>query len=387
MTHRQTEAALRAKERSGAPTQSSKKVYSGDIEIRPFRAKPETEYLAAFREEFNSQLQVLQKGSPLRSGENALDNYVAERVLGTGSFGKVFLVKDKRDGKIAALKQISKDRIIKTKQVEHTLGEKDILFATKSAFLVKLFEYFQDKESIFLALEFVNGGEMFTVLQRQPNRRFSSVQTRFFCAETIMAFEYLHNLDILHRDLKPENMLIDYRGHLKLTDFGFAKRVQLHTYTMCGTPEYLAPEIIANKGYTRAVDWWAVGVLTFEMRRGRSPFESKDQMDMFKKITKCDFKFPRNFSEPEKKIISGFLQVDVTRRLGYMHGGVQLIKNHSYFEGLDWDRMLRQKYQSPFNPHVKGPEDSSKFERGGSSVKMPQWVSGADKYGDIFKNF
>jgi protein kinase A len=382
MAKRPTEAALRAQERSDGRSHKAKS-YRGDIEIRAFRAKAENADLEQQRESFNERLEILQGGY---KSTKSLDSYTAMQVLGTGSFGKVFLVKDKTNGKIGALKQISKERIIKTKQVEHTIGEKDILFSTKSSFLTEMFDYFQDRESIFLVLDFANGGEMFTVLQRQPNRRFSSVQTRFFCAETVMAFEYLHNLDILHRDLKPENMLIDYRGHLKLTDFGFAKRVELHTYTMCGTPEYLAPEIIANKGYTRAVDWWAVGVLTYEMRRGRSPFEAKDQMEMFRKITKCDFKFPRNFSEPEKQIVRDFLQTDVTRRLGYMHGGVERIKNHPYFEGLDWNRLFRQKYQSPFNPHVKGADDASKFERG-AGVKLPETVSGADKYGDTFKYF
>lgn len=182
-------------------------------------------------------------------------------------------------------------------------------------------------------------------------------------------------------------MLIDYRGHCKLTDFGFAKRIEHATYTMCGTPEYLAPEIIANKGYTRAVDWWAVGVLIYEMRKGRSPFEAKDQMDMFRKITKCDFKFPRNFSEPERTLIAGFLQVDVTRRLGYMHGGVLRIKREPYFEGLDWGRLARQKYQSPFNPGVKDETDSSKFEKVASSHKPPVWQPGKDKYDDTFTNF
>jgi protein kinase A len=212
------------------------------------------------------------------------------------------------------------------------------------------------------------------------------LQTRFFAAEVVMAFEYLHNLDIMHRDLKPENMLIDWRGHCKLTDFGFAKRVDHATYTMCGTPEYLAPEIIANKGYTRAVDWWAVGVLIFEMRKGRSPFEDKEQMNMFRKITKCEFKFPRNFSEPERQLIMGFLQVDITRRLGYMHGGAARIKREPYFEGLDWNRLARQKYQSPFKPGVQGEADASKFDaipRG----KAVTWQPGKDKYDATFDNF
>merc|ERR1740117_956945 len=380
---RRTEAQL-AKEKVAAPHVLKSKKYR-DIDVRPFRERHSdpASPLAEQQAHFNGQLKQLQAGY---LSEKTLTSYRVDRVLGTGSFGKVLLVMDKADKQVGALKVISKDRIIKTKQVEHTMGEKDILFSTNSRFIVRLFDYFQDQKSIYLVLEFVNGGEMFTVLQRQPNRRFTAVQTRFFAAETVMAFEYLHNLDIVHRDLKPENMLIDYRGHCKLTDFGFAKRIEHATYTMCGTPEYLAPEIIANKGYTRAVDWWAVGVLIYEMRKGRSPFEHKDQMTMFKKIRECDFAFPRNFSEPEKELIQGLLQVDITKRLGYRYGGVNLIKSQPYFEGIQWDRLARQKYQSPYNSGVKGDDDGSKFDNIPLG-QIPKWDPNPDVYGDVFKHF
>jgi serine/threonine protein kinase len=380
MAKRQTEAEMA---RNKSNVSHKKKEYRGDIQIRPFRAKAASSDMEQNRAAFNLQLEKLGKGY---KSTKTLKSYKQDRVLGTGSFGKVLFVTDLESKQHAALKIISKDRIIKTKQVEHTIGEKDLMFSCNSNFVVKLFDYFQDKLAIYLVLEFAPGGEMFTILQRQPNRRFSAVQTRFFSAETVMAFEYLHNVDVLHRDLKPENMLIDHRGHIKLTDFGFAKRVEHSTFTMCGTPEYLAPEIIANKGYTRAVDWWAVGVLTYEMRKGRSPFEDKDQMTMFRRITKCDFKFPRNFSAPERQLITGFLQVDVTRRLGYTHGGAERIKKEPYFEGLDWNRLSRQKYQSPFNPNVTGPDDTSKFEKCPMG-KPPVWTPGADAYDDTFKHF
>jgi len=390
MAKRMTEAATNAKKPGGTGGQAAG-VYLGDKEIREFRAPADDERLQDNRTKFNAKLKILSDGY---KSTRTLNSFKLVSILGTGSFGKVILVQDSPQGKdkplgadVAALKIISKERIIKTKQVEHTIGEKDILFACDSDFLVRQYDYMQDAVAIYLSLEFVNGGEMFTVLQRQVNRRFSAVQTRFFCAEIIMAFEYMHNLDIMHRDLKPENVLIDYRGHVKLTDFGFAKRVSLHTYTMCGTPEYLAPEIIANKGYTRAVDWWAVGVLTYEMRKGRSPFEAKDQLEMFRKITKCEFKFPRNFSQPERELILQFLKVDKTFRLGYIHGGVKRIKAQPYFEGLDWDRLLRQKYQSPFNPNVSDRADSSKFDPTPGGMSGIKWVLGKDKYGKTFDHF
>jgi len=380
-----TEAARAGARRKEQEDKQKSKTYTGDKEVRAFRAKPESEMMQEARVQWDIMLGKLTDGY---TSKKTLANYDIKKVLGTGSFGKVLLVKDKEDKSIpgAALKIISKDRIIRTKQVEHTIGEKDILFACNSKFVVRLFDYFLDGKNVYLMLEFASGGEMFTVIQRQPNRRFTAVQTRFFAAETIMAFEYLHNIDVLHRDLKPENMLIDYRGHLKLTDFGFAKRVIDKTWTMCGTPEYLAPEIIANRGYTRAVDWWAVGVLIFEMRKGRSPFEHKDQMTMFKKIRECDFAFPRNFSEPEKELIQGLLQVDITKRLGYRYGGVNLIKSQPYFEGIQWDRLARQKYQSPYNSGVKGDDDGSKFDNIPLG-QIPKWDPNPDVYGDVFKHF
>jgi len=284
-----------------------------------------------------------------------------------------------RKGEFFAAKIISKRRVIDTHQVEHTMNEKNILFAMSSNFVVCLYDYFQDQRSLYFILEFVNGGEMFTHIQKQKKRRFTPEQTRFFAAETVLAFEYLHNLDIIFRDLKPENMLIDHQGHIRLTDFGFAKRVDDKTWTMCGTPDYLAPEIIVNKGYNHAVDWWAVGVLTYEMRSGRAPFESKSQLEMFKKISRRDFKYPRDFTQEEQGFIGGLLQVDLTRRLGSMHGGVGDIKAMPYFAAFDWDQLYHQKVPSPFVPATKGPGDCHNFDT--YPEEAIKWYEGADKYG------
>eukprot|EP00035_Acanthoeca_spectabilis_P034958 m.31777 g.31777 ORF g.31777 m.31777 type:complete len:398 (-) comp6969_c0_seq1:159-1352(-) len=364
--------------------------FLGDIGLRPFRTKgshaqDDAERYEAEREAFNKRLTVLAEED--RTHKTLLD-YEKDRVLGTGSFGRVLLVRDPNEDAWAACKIISKKRIIETKQVEHTLNEKNILYCMASPFVVDLTEFFQDRKNIYFILEFVNGGEMFTVIQKQRRRRFSPEQTQFFAAQAVLAFEYLHNLDVLHRDLKPENVLIDYKGCAKLTDFGFAKRVDDMTYTMCGTPEYLAPEIIANKGYNRAVDWWAVGVLIFEMRCGRSPFESKDQLTMFKRITCCDLHFPKDYTDQERDLIQNFLQVDITKRLGYMHGGVQKIKTHPYFKGINFERMLKEKVMSPFDPKVSGASDSSNFERFPREDRKPdEWNEGQDNYGDIFAAF
>eukprot|EP00041_Stephanoeca_diplocostata_P033532 m.1110548 g.1110548 ORF g.1110548 m.1110548 type:complete len:392 (-) comp24357_c0_seq7:3230-4405(-) len=357
----------------------------GDIESRPFRKKTKVSRLLKDRENFNARLKILSTG--YKSNHTLLD-YEVDRTLGTGSFGRVLLCALKGQSAFQACKIISKDRVIKTRQIEHTMNEKNILFCTNNPFIVKLHDYFQDVKCLYFVLEFINGGEMFTHIQKQKRRRFTFEQTRFFAAETVLAFEYLHNLDIIFRDLKPENMLIDYRGHIRLTDFGFAKRVVDKTWTMCGTPEYLAPEIIVNKGYNHAVDWWAVGVLIYEMRCGRSPFEARSQLEMFKRISKRDFKFPRDFTPDECDLIGGLLQVDLTRRLGAMHGGVDDIKKQKYFgfSSSEWESLYDQTMESPYKPKVKGLGDCDNFDR--YPEEDVKWYGeGTDKFGDTFVAF
>ena len=233
--------------------------FTGEINIKPFRKSTKSQRLQKDRSYFNVQLEKLKAGYVSLHTLNHFDKY---RTIGTGSFGRVLMVKPKAEGQQAnetdqtgtfmALKVIAKARVVKTRQVEHTFNEKNVLFCMDSNFIVKMFDYFQDKKSLYMLLEFINGGEMFTHIQKQRKRRFNATVTNFFAAQTVIAFEYMHNLDIIFRDLKPENVLIDYRGNIRITDFGFAKRVDDRTWTMCGTPEYLAPEIIMNKGYNHA---------------------------------------------------------------------------------------------------------------------------------------
>mmetsp|Transcript_19481 Transcript_19481/g.50681 ORF Transcript_19481/g.50681 Transcript_19481/m.50681 type:complete len:391 (-) Transcript_19481:211-1383(-) len=358
---------------------------AGDVELRAFRKKTKDPRLLEDRKYFNERLKMLQAG--YRSPETLLD-YAVDRTLGTGSFGRVVMAQGKGRTDFHAVKIIAKERVVKTRQVEHTRNEKNILFCMKNPFIVGLRDYYQDAKCLYFVLEFVNGGEMFTHIQKQKRRRFTAEQTRFFAAETVLAFEYLHNLDIIFRDLKPENMLIDHRGHVRLTDFGFAKRVDDKTWTMCGTPEYLAPEIIVNKGYNHAVDWWAVGVLIYEMRCGRSPFEATSQLQMFKKISKRDFKYPRDFTADEEDLIGGLLQVDLTRRLGAMVGGVNDIKTKKYF-GMgpaDWEAMGQQKIPSPYCPKVKHAGDTDNFDQY-EEATIKWYGTGSDKFGDTFESF
>jgi protein kinase A len=193
-----------------------------------------------------------------------VQDFVIDRTLGTGSFGRVHLVKLKATSKYYALKALKKNDVIKMKQVEHTTNEKNILEQVNFPFVINMLGTFQDANHLFIVMEYVAGGEVFTFLRKSGT--FPNHVARYYAAQVILGFEYLHSKNIIYRDLKPENLLLDNQGHIRITDFGFAKFVPDNiTWTLCGTPDYLAPEIIQSRGYGKAVDWWAVGVLIYEV--------------------------------------------------------------------------------------------------------------------------
>lgn len=180
-----------------------------------------------------------------------------------------------------------------------------------------------------------------------------------------MGLEYLHSLHLIYRDLKPENILFDNRGYLKITDFGFCKMVEGRTWTLCGTPEYLAPELIQSKGYGKSVDWWSYGVLVFEMCAGYSPFYSgsDDHMVLFGKIVDGKYKMPTSFSRDLKNLIQHILQVDITKRYGNLKNGANDIKEHNWFRLINWINILNQDIDAPYIPVVADPGDTSNFDK------------------------
>ena len=281
-------------------------------------------------------------------------------ILGTGSFGRVPLGTHKSTGKVCAIKQLSKSQILKTKQVQHIKAEKAILEQMNFPFLVAMYGYFQDPECVYLVLEYIVGGEFFTHLRSAG--RFSEDASRFYSAEVVLSFEYLHGNDIVYRDLKPENILLDSEGHLKVTDFGFAKQIEHRTYTLCGTPDYLAPEIILNKGHGKPVDWWALGVLCYEMLAGYPPFYDDDPMGTYQRILHGKLEFPSHFSRASRDLVKKLLQSDLSKRYGNLKGGAKDIKAHPWYQNMDFTALVNKRVSAPIKPIVKGEDDTSNFD-------------------------
>jgi len=326
----------------------------------------------------------LPRANALQSLPITLKDFELKVTLGTGTFGRVMLAKHKKTGKFTAIKILKKEKVIRLKQVEHSMYEKRLLEKIQSPFVVNFHDSFQDCRNLYIVMEYVKGGEMFFHLRKAG--RFSNEVARFFAAEVILAFEHMHNQDIIYRDLKPENLLIDANGHVKVTDFGFAKVVPDRTWTVCGTPEYLAPEIILSKGYGKAVDWWATGVLIYEMLAGYAPFYDEDPYEIYEKIVAGKVRYPSHMKPAAKDLIGNLLQVDLSKRYGNLKNGVEDIKSHKWFEGLDWKAMTELRIEPPFVPVTSKEDDTSNFQRYDEEPieNLPEIK---DPYEDIFKNW
>jgi len=210
---------------------------------------------------------------------------------------------------------------------------------------------------VYFLLEYVVGGEMFEHLRRL--QRFSNETAKFYAAEIVATLERLHLLNVVYRDLKPENVLIDQDGHIKMIDFGFAKIVSDRTWTLCGTPEYLAPELIQSKGHDKAVDWWALGVFIFEMLAGYPPFFDDNPVRIYEKILCGDLTFPTFFESSAKDLIGRLLVIDRTKRLGNLKHGADGVKNHPWFKDVDWRMVYEKHLKPPFIPTVSDPRTTS----------------------------
>ncbi|KAK6950308.1 cAMP-dependent protein kinase catalytic subunit [Daldinia eschscholtzii] len=296
-------------------------------------------------------------------GKYSLTDFDLLRTLGTGSFGRVHLVQSKHNQRFYAIKVLKKAQVVKMKQVEHTNDERRMLGEVKHPFLITLWGTFQDPKNLYMVMDFVEGGELFSLLRKSG--RFPNPVAKFYAAEVTLALEYLHSRNIIYRDLKPENLLLDRHGHLKITDFGFAKRVPDKTWTLCGTPDYLAPEVVSNKGYNKSVDWWSLGILIYEMLCGYTPFwDSGSPMKIYENILRGKVKYPAYVHPDAQNLLELLITPDLTKRLGNLYGGSQDVKNHPWFSEVTWDRLSRKDIDAPYTPPVKaGAGDASQFDR------------------------
>jgi serine/threonine protein kinase len=285
------------------------------------------------------------------------------KVVGKGSFGKVMQVRKKDTGRIYAMKVLVKKDIVERQEIQHTLSERNVLIQATSPFLVGLKFSFQTPEKLYLVLDYMNGGELFYHLQNET--AFSEERAKFYTAELVLALKHLHKYNIVYRDLKPENILLDSNGHVALTDFGLCKEnvsFDDTTNTFCGTAEYLAPEVLTGQGYNKAVDWWSLGILFFEMTTGLPPFYSENTNLMYKKILHNKLLFPPGYSELGQSLVRGLLERDPRRRLGGGPSDATEVQKHPFFAGLDWEKLYKKQYKPPFKPKVESEADTSNFD-------------------------
>lgn len=289
------------------------------------------------------------------------------KLIGKGTFGQVFQVRKKDTRRIYAMKVLSKKVIVQKKEIQHTIGERNILVRTatsESPFIVGLKFSFQTAADLYLVTDYMSGGELFWHLQKEG--RFQEERAKFYIAELILALRHLHQYDIVYRDLKPENILLDANGHIALCDFGLSKANLAKndtTNTFCGTTEYLAPEVLLDEqGYTKMVDFWSLGVLVFEMCCGWSPFYAEDTQQMYKNIAFGKVRFPRDaLSQEGRNFVKGLLNRNPAHRLGAKNDAEELMA-HPFFADVDWNALSKKLTQPPFKPKLKGELDTSNFD-------------------------
>ncbi|KAG9298244.1 hypothetical protein G9A89_002732 [Geosiphon pyriformis] len=294
-----------------------------------------------------------------------LDDFNFLAVLGKGNFGKVMLAEEKYNKQLYAIKVLKKEFIIENDEVESTRSEKRVFQAAnreRHPFLVGLHSCFQTETRIYFVMEYVSGGDLMLHIQRE---QFTYRRAQFYAAEVLLALEYFHKQGIIYRDLKLDNILLTLDGHIKIADYGLCKEEMWFgntTNTFCGTPEFMAPEILLEQRYGRAVDWWAFGVLIYEMLLGQSPFRGEDEDEIFDAILEDEILYPINMSRDSVSILQRLLTRDPERRLGSGRGDAEEIKRHPFFKGVNWDDILGKKVPPPYLPSISSPTDTSNFD-------------------------
>ena len=320
------------------------------------------------------------------------------RTIGTGTFGRVKMVQHKGTGQVCALKCMNKTEVLASHQERNIMAEKNLLFeCSASPFILKLLQTYNHKNQILMLMEFIQGGELWSYIyekthtvKRSPGGGFEMSAVKFYSANVILAFKHLHNKGIAYRDLKPENLLIDGKGYLKMIDFGFAKKFpylkngmkQDKTYTLCGTPEYLAPEIVMSKGYDKGVDYWALGCLIYELYLSRTPFQADYTTKIFQNIIAADkvLAFPPRMDPQHVSLIKKLLSVNPAFRLGNLSGGIEEIISDPFFSTVNWPGIINQTEASPYAPPIGDELDSSNFDDYEEEENVPEYSDSQEHF-------
>uniref|UniRef100_A0A8C6KY48 Protein kinase C n=1 Tax=Nothobranchius furzeri TaxID=105023 RepID=A0A8C6KY48_NOTFU len=290
-----------------------------------------------------------------------IEDFTLHKMLGKGSFGKVFLAELKRSGQFFAVKALKKDVVLMDDDVECTMVERRVLsLAWENPFLTHLYCTFQTKENLFFVMEYLNGGDL--MFHIQNCHKFDLHRATFYAAEIICGLQYLHSKGIIYRDLKLDNVLLDSDGHIKIADFGMCKenmQDESRTSTFCGTPDYIAPEILLGQKYNSSVDWWSFGVLLYEMLTGQSPFHGCDEEELFQSIRTDNPVYPSWLTKAAKDILVKLFVREPEERLGVKGN----IRHHGFFSSVDWKAVEQRQVAPPFKPTLTSPSDCSNFDK------------------------
>lgn len=378
--------------KKGAAEQSDRLARRKELEKRLCNEAMTEDEKARVLEEFEKNEQDI---SRLRRQRLTADDFEHLTIIGRGAFGEVRIVREKNTGRLMAMKKLKKEDMVRRGQIDHVKAERNVLAEVKDQHVVTLYYSFQDNDHLYLLMEYLPGGDIMTMLMRKDI--LTEDETKFYIAETILAIETIHSHNYIHRDIKPDNLLLDRYGHLKLSDFGLCKPVDVSTlstlyeneemsqpdptsvsrkanianfqanrrklaYSTVGTPDYIAPEVLMKKGYGMECDFWSVGAIMYEMLVGYPPFYSDDPMTTCRKIVywRTFLRFPPEVHvSPEAKDLIQRLLCDAENRLGTQ--GIAELKAHPFFRGINWSKISTQK--PPYNPRVDHDLDTQNFER------------------------
>ena len=304
------------------------------------------------------------KDSELVSVKISYSDFEPLKLLGTGAFGKVLLVRYISNDKLYAMKVLSKSQLKLKKQEEHSKNERDLMVKLNNPFIINIKFAFQDESKLYIVSEFMQGGDMFYHIHHSTIN-MTEETVKFYIIELILGIEFLHKNNVIFRDLKPENILMDAEGHIKISDFGLSKILENpkdKAYTLCGTTKYLAPEILKNRGYDKSVDWWSLGCIYYEMLTGKIPFKIKNnKIDLSVFEEKINFK--ENMNPLIIDLINRLLEINPKKRIGYGENDSKQIKEHKYFSDVDWNKYMNKEIEPPFIPGFEGEQDLKYFDK------------------------